>query len=433
MNNRKVTIKTICELNKESLNVKNTPNKIVYLDTSSITRNVISGLQLLDASIDAFPSRAKRKVRNETIIYSTVRPEQEHFGILKNPEDDLIVSTGFLTLDVIDEEVDPKYLYYSLTRKDLTNYLHTIATNNVSSYPSLNPDDIGNLELCIHSSIHIQQKIASVLSSFDAKIELNNRINVELEAMAKTLYDYWFVQFDFPDVNGKPYKSSGGVMEYNSELKLEIPKGWEVKPLANWIANIKGGDWGSDIKEGNYTQIVSCVRGADINGLNGTGELKPPTRYILEKNAHKLLEPNDLIVEISGGSPTQSTGRLSFIIEETLNRFENPIICSNFCKSFSLTNPKYLYSFVYMWNSFYDNGILFGWEGKTSGIKNLLFDSFTEKYFTVIPSEKINEKFYTVVNSLQKKKQKNLQENEQLAELRDWLLPMLMNGQIKVI
>src|SRR5690606_33330259 len=215
-----------------------------------------------------------------------------------------------------------------------------------------------------------QKSIAKVLSDLDAKIELNNRINRELEAMAKTLYDYWFVQFDFPNADGKPYKSSGGKMVYNAELKREIPEGWEVKTISKWIKKDKSGDWGKEEAEGNYQLEVSCIRGADLNGLNGNGELKAPTRFILEKNSNKLLENHDLIVEISGGSPTQSTGRLAFITEETLERFTTPIICSNFCKALTLKDETYLFNFVYQWNRLYNNGVLFGWEGKTSGIKN---------------------------------------------------------------
>ena len=142
--------------------------------------------------------------------------------------------------------------------------------------------------------------------------------------MAKVIYEYWFVQFDFPDENGKPYKSSGGKMIYNEELKRKIPENWEVGELKFWIDRDKSGDWGKEKSEGNYTEKVSCVRGADINGLNGQGEVKTPERYILSKNSHKILEAGDLIIEISGGSPTQSTGRLGYIIDSTLERFENP-------------------------------------------------------------------------------------------------------------
>ncbi len=224
--------------------------------------------------------------------------------------------------------------------------------------------------------LNIQKKIAAILTNFDSKIELNNKINADLEAMAKTIYDYWFVQFDFPNAKGKPYKTSGGKMVWNEELKREIPAGWEVSLMQDWIDTNKSGDWGKEEPEGNYTAKVTCIRGADINGLNGFGELKPPTRFILDKNSFKILEPNDIVVEISGGSPTQSTGRMAYITEATIKRFENPLICSNFCKPVTVKNKKLLYNFAYYWNSLYDAGIFFGYEGKTSGIKNFLFDSF---------------------------------------------------------
>jgi type I restriction enzyme S subunit len=274
--------------------------------------------------------------------------------------------------------------------------------------------------------------LTKIINDLDSKIELNNRINAELEAMAKTLYDYWFVQFDFPDKNGKPYKTSGGKMVWNEELKREVPEGWEVEKMAEWLDIDKSGDWGKEAAEGNFTKQVVCFRGADINGLNGLDELKPPVRYILEKNSFKILKSHDLIIEISGGSPTQSTGRLAFITNATIKRFEHPLICSNFCKPVSMRNKKLLYNFVYYWKSLYDNGIFFGYEGKTSGIKNLLLDSFISSYCTVVPNEKIVEQFYNIMENIQEKKQTTLAENQKLTELRDWLLPMLMNGQVKV-
>jgi type I restriction enzyme S subunit len=289
-------------------------------------------------------------------------------------------------------------------------------------------------------SLTIQKQISAVLSSLESKIELNNRINAELEAMAKTVYDYWFVQFDFPfdfaqgkpSAEGKPYKSSGGKMVWSEELKREVPEGWEVSLFADWIFKDKNGDWGKESLEGNYTEHVSCIRGADINGLNGKGECNPPERYILEKNNNKQLNSHDLIVEISGGSPTQSTGRLAYLIDETLSRFENPLICSNFCKAIELKNKKQLFNFVHNWNRLYDNGVLFGYEGKTSGIKNLLFDSFVNSYWVALPPQELVNKFYDLMLDIEKKKQTALKENQQLSSLRDWLLPMLMNGQVKV-
>jgi type I restriction enzyme S subunit len=277
-----------------------------------------------------------------------------------------------------------------------------------------------------------QDKIAAVLSVLDAKIDCNNRINAELEAMAKMLYDYWFVQFDVPDANGKPYKFSGGKMVYNATLKREIPSGWEVGPLSDWVATDKTGDWGKETAEGNYTLGVDCIRGTDINGLNGTGTVAAPTRFILEKNKGKILAPFDFVIEISGGSPTQSTGRLALITSETIKRFSQPLICSNFCKAISLEDNAYFFNFAYLWKSAYDNKVLFGWEGKTSGIKNLLFDAFTDKHMVCMPPQKLAQRFFDFVSPLENKKQKLSRENDELEALRNWLLPLLMNGQVTV-
>lgn len=328
------------------------------------------------------------------------------------------------------EKLDGRFLHYWLSTKQSKRYFQNNAGGS-GQRCTLTLDCIKSIPLRL-PNIQSQKSIAKVLSDLDTKIELNNQINQELEAMANTLYEYWFVQFDFPNEHGKPYKSSGGKMVYSQELKREIPEGWEVKKLSEWIKKYKNGDWGKETAKGNYNLKVSCVRGADINGLNGTGELNAPTRYILKSNDNKTLLNHDLIIEISGGSPTQSTGRLAFITEETLMRFPNPLICSNFCKALTLKNEKYLYSFVYLWNRLYDNGVLYGWEGKTSGIKNLLFESFVTHQKEVFPKSDIVEKFYEFAKTIHAKKQTNLLENQKLEELRDWLLPMLMNGQVTV-
>lgn len=336
------------------------------------------------------------------------------------------------------DDYDSKFINYYLI--NLKSYLLQICgvggTRN-----ALTKEALQKLQIRVPST---QKQIAKVLSDLDAKIEVNNKINQELEAMAKTLYEYWFVQFDFPiseayakqigdlSMKGKPYKSSGGKMVYNEELKREIPEGWEVDSFSSWIKNDKSGDWGKETEQGNYVSKVSCIRGADLNGLNGKGEVKSPTRFILEKNNHKLLEVGDFIIEISGGSPTQSTGRMAFITKETLERFENPLICSNFCKAVTLKEEKALYNFAYEWNRLYDAGILFGWEGKTSGIKNLLFESFVTNHQVAIPDSKIIEQFNEKAKPIHAQIQTNLKENQKLSELRDWLLPMLMNGQVRV-
>lgn len=401
-------------------------NKYKLRDLLSI-KNGKDHKGLNDGNIPVFGSGGLMRYADKAICNdeSILLPRK---GTLSNIQ---YVNQPFWTVDTIYYTVINKNIAYTFY---LFNYLKSLDLSNLNSgtgVPSMTFNSYYDLEIKL-PDLPTQKSIAKVLSDLDAKIEFNNKINRELEAMAKTLYDYWFVQFDFPSEQGKPYKSSGGKMVYNAELKREIPEGWEVKTISKWIKNDKSGDWGKETEEGNYQLKVSCVRGADLNGLNGNGELKSPTRFILENNSNKLLENHDLIVEISGGSPTQSTGRLAFITEETLQRFPNPLICSNFCKALTLKEEKYLYNFVYQWNRIYDNGVLFGWEGKTSGIKNLLFESFVTNQKEVYPKSEIVEKFYDFVKPIHSQKQKNLIQNQQLSELRDWLLPMLMNGQVTV-
>lgn len=371
----------------------------------------INGLQGYTDTPRIFESAVTVAARGSNVGFVAVRKEP-FFPIVR-----------LLSLIPKIDKLDVDYLFYNLKQNR--------QNGTGSGQPQITIPDISNKSISLPSLL-TQQKVSKVLSDLDAKIELNNEINDNLEQMAKTHYDYWFVQFDFPNEEGKTYKFSGGKMVWDEKLKKEIPEGWTVDTLSSFINNDKSGDWGKEQEEGNYNQKVYCVRGADINGLNGKGELKSPERFILEKNLFKTLDPYDLIVEISGGSPVQSTGRLAYITEETLHRFDAPIICSNFCKAVTLKSKYYFYNFVFQWNSIYDARVLFGYEGKTSGIKNLLFESFVSTHYTAIPPIELSEKFYDFMKPIQIKKEKNLKENQELASLRDWLLPMLMNGQVTV-
>lgn len=327
------------------------------------------------------------------------------------------------------ELVDVGFLYYWLNSE---SFKRQISNNNIGAVQKAITIDFLKKVNIVLPCLKTQKSIAYILSTLDQKIAINNQINAQLEQMAKTLYDYWFVQFDFPDENGKPYKSSGGEMVYNDTLKREIPKGWEAQKISHWLQSDKSGDWGKEIQEGNYTLQVNCIRGADINAVNFQGNIEAPIRFILPKNKHKLLSPFNLVVEISGGSPTQSTGRLALISDYVLNRFDFPVIYSNFCKAISLKNTDYFYQFVFMWNAIYKNDILFDWEGKTSGIKNLLFKNFTEGYFECYPPLDLAKKFFEIADVFHKQQQFLLKQNQQLTQLRDFLLPMLMNGQVGV-
>ncbi|CAN4280799.1 restriction endonuclease subunit S [Pseudoxanthomonas sp. LjRoot125] len=325
-------------------------------------------------------------------------------------------------------QTDPRfmafYLRSPLFRKTMTNNAVMVLR------ASLNEQIFSYLKLLL-PDFDTQTSIGEFLHLLSTKIDLNNRINTELDALAKTIYDYWFVQFDFPDAKGRPYKASGGKMAWNETLKREIPTGWEVRPLSSWIAKQKSGEWGTDRATGDSDAQVTCIRGADISALNGRGELNAPTRYVPPSKKEKHLAPYDMVVEISGGSPTQSTGRAALVGPEVIERFDAPLVCSNFCKALTLKDPVQAHQFFQQWNALYIAGIFFGWEGKTSGIKNLQFDSFVSSHHAPVPPDALANRFHELCRSLDQRKQNGLCENRELTQLRDWLLPLLMNGQVK--
>lgn len=324
------------------------------------------------------------------------------------------------------QKADYRFLYYWI--KNNYTQLRTLAAG---VRKNLNSEDIKGFPFPDFDVSH-QKNIADVLSSIDDLIQNNQCICSELESMAKTIYDYWFTQFDFPNEDGKPYRASGGEMVWNEQLKHEIPKGWYCSVISNHIGNNKGGDWGKEEAVGNYTKEVMCIRGADFPSINSCKSLSAPIRYILEKNAYKALNSGDLIVEISGGSPTQSTGRICYINDVTIKRFDKDIITSNFCRAFSTKNDYEQYWLYLLWQTLYNAGVLFGYEGKTTGIKNLLFDDFCAQYHIAYPEENVLKQFHEIVSPIFKKIQQYNIENDELVKLRDWLLPMLMNGQATV-
>ncbi len=154
---------------------------------------------------------------------------------------------------------NPKYIFYLLKTLGLDD------RGSGSGVPTMNRNHLHPLKINAHLDLSTQQKIATILSSLDAKIELNNRINAELEAMAKTLYDYWFVQFDFPDKNGKPYKTSGDKIVWNEELKREIPEGWNVKELKVFAKTASGSTPLSTKKEYYENGSIPWINSGELN------------------------------------------------------------------------------------------------------------------------------------------------------------------------
>ncbi|MBP5584855.1 MAG: restriction endonuclease subunit S [Lentisphaeria bacterium] len=185
----------LCRVNTQTYSLCSNWDVFYYLDTGNITENVVSDIQhIVTSKGDKLPSRARRLVKKGDILFSTVRPNQRHYGYIKNVIPHFLVSTGFCVISP-KENVDGKYIYYFLTQADVIDKLQAIAEQSTSTYPSVRAEDIANLQINI-PSLEEQQKISSILSSLDDKIEVNNQINRNLEEQAKAIFKSWFVDFE---------------------------------------------------------------------------------------------------------------------------------------------------------------------------------------------------------------------------------------------
>lgn len=260
--------------------------------------------------------------------------------------------------------------------------------------------------------VDVQNRIAIILDSIEHKIEQNTAINENLEQQAQAIFKSWFVDFE-------PF---GGVM----------PTDWRIGTFSDIIDSTLGGDWGKEEPTDNYTEQVYCIRGADIPEVKVGNKGKMPTRYILPKNFKaKQLIAGDIVVEISGGSPTQSTGRVAVISKALLDRYDKGIVCTNFCRAVKpmIGYSKFIY---YYWKYLYDIGVFFSYENGTTGIKNLDISGFIETEIITIPPIASLNKFNDIIEEYFSQIFENGQENEQLSALRDTLLPKLMSGEIDV-
>ena len=261
-------------------------------------------------------------------------------------------------------------------------------------------------------SLDNQIKISSVLKNIDQKIQINNQINQELEAMAKTLYDYWFVQFDFPDQNGKPYKSSGGKMVYNPELKREIPEGWGVEKLSS-ILEI-GRETINPMKTPKEEFKYYSIPEYDVSGSFSyeLGETIKSNKFLVEKSDLLVSKLNPWFNRVVYNLEESAISSTEFIVWKTINRFEK----------------NFLYQ-VATSEGFIEYCTRFA-TGTSNSHKRVSPDIMVSFQ---IPFEKTYiQKFGEITDSIRTQVLQNNEQNQELIQLRDWLLPMLMNGQVKV-
>lgn len=333
---------------------------------------------------------------------------------------------------------DIRFCFYLLKSIDFKNF------NVGGAVPTLNRNHVHPLPVRVPSDIEEQRTIAHILGTLDDKIDLNRRANETLEAMASALFKAWFVDFDPVRAKLKGRWQRGQSLPglpahlydlfpdrlVESELG-EIPEGWEHIPFGSLLESTIGGDWGKDIPEDDHSEVVSIIRGTDFPDVSSGGIGKVPTRYTSAKKlASRQLQAGDIVLEISGGSPTQPTGRSIFISKAILKRFSNAVVCASFCRRFHPKSTELgVLAFMHLQN-LYATGGTWEYQNQSTGIANFQTTRFLDSEMVSIPSAALLSVFAVQAQSLLVKMSSN--ENLALVKLRDTLLPKLISGELRV-
>jgi type I restriction enzyme S subunit len=318
---------------------------------------------------------------------------------------------------------DSTYLYYALLRDEF--FAHMMNGKKGTKMPRGDKKQIMRFPIP-EVQYSVQVEIASVLSALDTKIALNTRINAELEALAKLIYDYWFVQFDFPNAKGQPYKSSGGAMVHNQELKREVPEGWEVTELRKYIGSNRGHSYtGADIGGQGRPMI-------NLNSFNtnSTYKVEGLKMYSGAINPAKVLEPFDLVMcntQQTALDPAKDIIGKSLLVPDI---FDQEIVSSADVTTVNVKKKNLKYYLNSLFNSDYFHRHISGY-CSGSNILHLNFEGVLS-FRTAIPDDGLLKAFGAMAQNFEERKSISLKENQELTALRDWLLPLLMNGQVVV-
>lgn len=347
-------------------------------------------------------------------------------SMLVNISADNVVLGYHCALITPDETLlSASYLNFVLHSSYASKYFENNASGSGQRY-TLTNDIIGNFPVPI-VSLSEQGKIASIFDRIDEKIGINNAIISELEAMAKDIYDYWFVQFDFPDENGKPYKSSGGKMVWNEELKREVPEGWKEIEINKMFESKRGISYNTEAITGEGIPMINL---ASFN-VNSTYKKEGLKSYSGKYSDEDIIRPYDLLMcntQQTDLDPTKDIIGKTILVPDIFGGSD--IVASHHVTRLLCTKSEY--------KSYIDASSKTAWFHKAmtancSGTSIMGLNSdLAFKYQIILPDANRLSNFNDLYMQIKKKESVLLNENSELTALRDFLLPVLMNGQVKI-
>ncbi|MDM8246802.1 restriction endonuclease subunit S [Collinsella tanakaei] len=326
------------------------------------------------------------------------------------------------------EKIDKRFAAYLVSSPGVKKQL--AAASQQTKIRHTSPDAIKNCDVWIPEDIRVQSAIANLMDCINDKIALNKRLCSELEETAQLVYDYWFTQFDFPDENGRPYRSSGGKMVYNDTLRRDIPAGWDVIKVCDLVSVMKGISYKSDDLFGDGVPMVSLA------SFNTDGTYRPETikSYSGKIDERRTVQPGDLIMCVTQQTSIDLTGKTNVIGKALLmpDIFDGVAVISTDVVKLIPSNPLYAYVLERLFRRLDIHKHIVGYANGTK-IKHLDVEGALDFYFPMPATDlRVLATFAQLRMEQAAQYSSLLRENDELIRLRDWLLPMLMNGQVKV-
>lgn len=379
-----------------------------YVKSESITRTKYLDNTLFEHITEETHRKLKRsQLEEDDLLFSIAGAYLGKIGKVRKEDLPLNTNQAVGIVRLKKNLVDVDYVYYYFSQEKVNHYINILSSQ--SGQPNLNLELLGNLEF-VNRDLFEQQKIGMLLSLLDDKIENNKKINGKLESMTKTIYDYWFLQFEFPNEDGKPYKSSGGKMVWNEELKKEIPVGWKVGNLYE-IAEFINGLACQKYRPVNHDKKIPVIKIKEMH--EGISE---STEYVKEDIPEKnIINDGDILFSWSATLETMiwSGGKGG------LNQHIFKIIPRGYAKYY-----------VYMQLSAYIVNFIHMAEARKTTMGHITTDHLQQSRIA-IPPKKIVDMYDERTQDFFDKIICNNKQNRELVFLRDFLLPLLMNGQVR--
>ena len=335
-----------------------------------------------------------------------------------------------------DPRVVPKYLYYWLTSPETQKRLDEVSIG--STQRALTISALKSLQVQL-PSVDSQRAIVDMLDAVTNRITLLRETNATLEAIAQALFKSWFVDFD-PVRAKMEGRTPEGMDEATAALfpdgfetsELgEVPRGWVLKPFGALLAHSIGGDWGSEQPEEKNTVRVAIIRGTDIPDLQNGRDNRVPIRYTSEKKlSTRQLQDGDIVIEVSGGSKDQPTGRALYVTDDLLKRFDCPVEPASFCRLFRPVDRATGVLLGQHLRFIYDQGKTWEYQNQSTGIANFQTTHFLEKELVAVPPDSLLNVFSETVRALVDRTITS--QIDELSQIRDTLLPRLISGQLRL-